>query len=52
MIEESTRLVEARGVSGVGEDEEDAVVGEGFMAEGGGEGGAKVEEREGEGRAF
>lgn len=32
-MEERARLVEARGVGGFGEDEEEAVVGEGLVAE-------------------
>ena len=48
MAEEVAGLVEARGVGGLGEDEEEAVVGEGLVAEIGGEGGAEMEEFEGE----
>lgn len=52
VIEEVASLVKAERGGGLGEDEEEAVVGEGFMAEIGGKGGAEVEEFESEGRVF
>lgn len=52
VVEEGAGLVEAVGAGGLGEDEEEAVVGEGLVAEAGGEGGAEVEEFEGQGGGF
>jgi len=52
VAEEVAGLVEARWVGGLGENEEEAVVGEGLVTEIGGEGGAEVEEFKGERRVL